>query len=61
MFREFGCGCIVSIEQGRVRTCHVHVRGKNSDGRGGYFDGLKGGGVKCYPANGEMPENWNGR
>jgi len=60
MFREFGCGCIVSIEQGRVRTCLSHKPGA-ARGDGGSFDGLRGAGVKLYPANGQMPANWNGR
>jgi hypothetical protein len=60
MFRGFKCGCIVSLQQGRVRICGIHKPGQSS-GDGGGFDGLKGGGTKLYPANGEAVLGWNGR
>ena len=60
MFRQWYCGCVVSQLQGRVRVCATH-RPAKATGDGGAWDGLKGAGVKCYPANGEMVANWTGR
>ncbi len=60
MFREWKCGCIVLLFQGKVRTCQIHAPEK-STGDGGGFNGLKGGGIKFYPANGEMVANWSSR
>ena len=58
MFDEYSCGCIVSMQQGRVRICVTH-RIANATGSGGAENmGKMPGVVRQYPANGEMPKGW---
>lgn len=66
MFREFECGCIFSVNQGRVRTCSTHKPAVTSPaaGREGNlmtFPGKMTKVVKRYPTNGIMVANWTGR
>ncbi len=61
MFEEYGCGCILSVRQGRVRICGTHrPETATGDGAIGSIANLRNI-VRRYPANGEMPEEWNGR
>lgn len=59
MFRELKCGCIFSEVQGRVRTCQTH-RPERASGDGGGAPFVKGGLLRLYPGNGEMPRAWAG-
>jgi len=62
VFREWKCGCIFSVQQGRVRICSVHrlAPGK-SDGYGGFASSVMKGRTRLYPANGEMVRDWGAR
>lgn len=59
MFTEFWCGCITSIEQGRVRICPSH-RPQRADGSGAVAHSMLRGVKRYYPANGEMLSDWGG-
>lgn len=63
MFDRFGCGCILSRLQGRVRVCHAHQNVVDWDGKKWVVltSGPSGRVVQSYPANGEMPEEWTGK
>lgn len=61
MYDEYRCGCIASPWQGRIRVCATH-RLEEPTGNGGIWKMEKMPKiVRQYPANGEMPEGWNGR
>lgn len=60
MFREYPCGCIVSIQQGRVRICEQH-RPEQATGDGADQTWVRKGQPKLYPANGELVGEWSGK
>lgn len=60
MFREFPCGCMVSMYVGRVRCCDAHRPSKaTGDGADGTW--VRKGTPKLYPAHGEAVAGWTGK
>ena len=55
MFDEYGCGCIVSVQQGRVRFCAQHRIERKAGSELLKPRAPTGKIVKQYPANGEKP------
>lgn len=60
MYDEYGCGCIVSTVQGRVRVCAGHRNVVEHNGKDWTVIRFNPSGkiVRSYPANGEMPIGW---
>lgn len=60
MYDEYGCGCIVSPVQGRVRVCHGHRNVVEYNGRNWIVIRSQPAGkiVRSFPANGIMPSDW---
>ena len=59
MYREYGCGCVVSEQQGRVCICPTH-RPHIGDGYGAVAQSVLRGRARYYPANGVPVPGWNG-